>query len=128
MKIAVVIVRVLLGALLVFSAIVALFNLVPTPPLTGPIKIFMEGILASGYLFKLIKVTELVCGLALIVGRFTPLATVILFPISVNILFIHASLAPEGLPVALFVILANLFLAYAYRKNYETLVMSKPIQ
>lgn len=127
MKITVIIVRVLLGALFVFSAVTGLFNLIPVPPLTGPIKTFMEGIVASGYLFKLIKITELVGGLALIVGRFTPLATVILFPISVNILFTNAILAPEGLPVALFVIIANLFLAYAYRKNYATLVMAKPI-
>jgi putative oxidoreductase len=127
MKIAVIIVRVLLGALFVFSAVVVLFNLMTPPPQTGPIQKYMEGIIASGYLFKLIKITELVCGLALIIGRFTPLATVVIFPISVNILFTHAMLAPEGLPTAIFVIAANLFLAYAYRKNYATLVMAKPL-
>jgi putative oxidoreductase len=51
----------------------------------------------------------------------------VIFPISVNILFTHAMLAPEGLPTAIFVIAANLFLAYAYRKNYATLVMAKPL-
>lgn len=128
MKIAVIIVRILLGAMFVVFSIAYFFDLIPQPPMPdGPLKNYMMGIMASGYLMSLIKITELICGLALVIGRFAPLATVVIFPVSVNILFTHALLEQTGLPVAIFIILANLFLAYAYRKNYETLVMAKPI-
>jgi putative oxidoreductase len=127
MKIAIIVVRVLFGALLVFSSVVVLFNLVPQPPQTGAMQTFMEGMVATGYLLKLIKITELVCGIALIVGYFSPLATVVIFPITVNIFLVHAMMAPEGLPVGIFVLAANLFLAYAYRKNYAGLLTAKPI-
>jgi len=36
-------------------------------------------------------------------------------------------LAPQGLPVALFVIAAELLLAYRYRENYKGLLLPKPI-
>lgn len=125
MKIAVIIVRILLGLLLLFSSVVVLFKLAPQPEVQGAVKTFNEGLTASIYLMPLIKVTELICAIAFLTGFFVPLATVVLFPITVNIVLFHAFLAPEGLPIAIFVLLANLFLAYAYRKHYEPLLMVK---
>ena len=130
MKIAVIIARVLLGVIYVFFSAIVLFNLnlFDAPPPSGAFKAYMEGITASGYLMKFIKITEFVCGLVLISGRFAPLATVIIFPVSINILFTHAFTVPGALPIGITIMALNLFLAYAYRKNYATLVMAKPIQ
>jgi uncharacterized membrane protein YphA (DoxX/SURF4 family) len=125
MKIAVIIVRVLMGLLFLFSSVTYLFNLIPVPPMEGDMKTFGEGLAASGYLMTLIKVTELICSLALISGFFVPLALVILFPIIVNIFFVHLMLAPEGIPVAIFLLLASLFLAYAKRDHYKGLLAAK---
>lgn len=125
MKIATIIVRVLLGLLFVMSSVVVLFNLVKAPEPTGAVKAFMDGMVATGYLLHLIKITELVCGIAFVVGRFVPLATVVIFPITLNILLFHAFVAPEGLPMAIGIMIANLFLAYSYRQHYVTLVAVK---
>ena len=125
MKITVIIVRLLMGLMFLFASIVVLFKLVPQPELKGGAKLFMEGIAASIYLMPLLKVTELLCGIAFVSGRFVPLATVVIFPITLNILLYHAFLAPEGLPVAIALFLANLFLAYAYRKNYASILVAK---
>ena len=127
MKIAVIVVRILMGLMFLFASIVVLFNLVKAPEPTGNIKTFMDGIMATHYLLTLIKVTELVCGVAFIIGRFVPLATVIIFPITLNILLFHAFVAPEGLPTAIALLVGNLFLAYAYRKNYVPLLAAKPM-
>ena len=125
MKIIVIIVRLLMGLMFLFSSVVVLFKLMPQPELKGAVKIFMQGMEASVYLLPLIKVTELLCGIAFLLGRFVPLATVVIFPITLNILLYHAFLAPEGLPVAIPIFLANLFLAYAYRKNYAAMLVAK---
>jgi len=125
MKIAAMIVRILLGLLFLFSSIVVLFKLVPQPELKGGPKVFMEGMVASGYLLPLLKITELICGLAFVSGFFVPLATVVIFPIVLNILCYHAALAPEGLPVGILMLLGNLFLAFYYRKNYAGLLAVK---
>ncbi len=122
MKIAVIIVRVLMGLLFLFASIVVLFKLEPQPEQTGNVKIFMDGVNASGYLLPLIKITELLCGIAFVAGRFVPLATVVIAPIVVNIFFFHAFVDSSGLPVAIFLVLANIFLAYAYWDKFKPLL------
>lgn len=85
----------------------------------------MAGIMASGYLMTFIKVTELVCAIAFLIGRFVPLATVVIFPITLNILLTHIFVAPEGILTAALLLIGNLFLAWYYRKNYEPLFAMK---
>ena len=125
MKIAVVIVRTLMGALFLFASIVVLFNLMPQPEQTGNVKIFMDGMIATGYLLPLIKITELLCGLAFVSGFFVPLASVVIAPIIVNIFFFHALVDTSGLPVAVFLVLANSFLGYANWNKYKPMLAAK---
>ena len=125
MKIAVIIIRSLLGFIFLASAVVVLFNLVQAPPLTGNVKIFNEGLMATGYFIPMLKVIELICGIALLSGLFVPLALVVLFPISVHIFAYHAVLAPEGLVISIVILAANLFLAWHYRKSYEPLLRAR---
>ncbi len=122
MKTAIIIVRVLMGILFLFASITVLFNLFPQPELSGNNKIFMDGINASKYLLPLIKITELACGIAFVSGFFVPLATVVIAPIIINILFTHIFVSPEGLPVAIVLVLANIFLAYANRDKFAPLL------
>jgi len=119
MKLAMIFVRTLTGLLFVFASLTYFLNLVPQPELSGPMKTFNEGLNASTYFFTLLKVTELVCGIALLVGRFVPLALVILAPIVVNILMVHIFLERTGLPAAIFLVAAMAFLAYYYRENFS---------
>ncbi|MBE7175109.1 MAG: DoxX family protein [Mucilaginibacter polytrichastri] len=127
MKIAVAVVRILLGLLFLFASVAVLFNLVPKPPLTGAVKTFQDGLDASGYMMKLIKIPELICAIALIAGRYVALAVVVLFPIVINIFLFHAFLAPDGLPVAIFTLAATLFLVFAYWPHYAGLLKAKRI-
>jgi putative oxidoreductase len=125
MKIAVIIIRSLLGFIFLASAIVVLFDLVQAPPLTGALRTFNEGLLATGYFIPMLKVIELICAVALLSGFFVPLALVVLFPITVHIFVYHAVLAPEGLLISVFLLGANLFLAYHHRHSYASLFKAK---
>lgn len=121
MKIATVIVRTLLGLLFLFASLTYFFKLIEPPPPSGAMKLFNDGLEASRYLMPTTKLVELLCGLAFVTGRFVPLATVLIAPIIVNIFFIHVFLAPEGLPTAVLLVLANAFLAYRHRERYRPL-------
>ena len=125
MKIAVIIVRSLMGLLFLFASITFLFKLITPPPLTGAMKTFSDGLQASVYLMPTVKIIELGCGLAFLSGRFVPLATVPIAPIIVNILLVHAFLGPEGLPLALCLVAGNAFLAYHHRASYKPLFQSR---
>lgn len=121
MKIATIIVRSLIGLLLLFASISYFFDLIPEPPLSGAMKIFNEGIKASVYLMPMVKTVELICGLAFATGKFNKLAFIVLLPISINILFTHIFLAPEGIPVAAFLFLGNIFLIHTKWDSYKRL-------
>jgi putative oxidoreductase len=121
LKISVIIIRTLMGLLLVFASVTYLFKLITPPPATGAMKVFGDGLEASRYLMPTVKVIELICGLAFLSGRFVPLATVLMAPIIVNILLVHVFLGPEGIPVAVFLVFANAFVAYYHRASYRPL-------
>ena len=122
MKIAVITIRIILGLLFLFSSIAYFFNLMPPGEMSEGAQLFFSGMVASKYLLPVVKVIELLVGISLVTGKFVPLATVIIFPITVNIVLFHAFLAPEGMIVPIVILLGNLFLAYRYRENYQTLV------
>lgn len=127
MKIAMIIVRTLMGLLFIFASAVVLFNLVAPPP-EFPSEVarkFNEGLWATPYFIKLLKVTELLCGIAFVAGRYVPLATVVIAPIIINIFMYHAFVDRSGLPVAIFLVAANIFVAYYYRAHYRGLLEAK---
>lgn len=126
MKIAIIIVRVLIGLLFIFSSATYFLNVAPPPPeFSGEAKTFFDGIAASGYILPVVKVFELLCGLAFVSGRFVALAVVLIFPIMVNILLINAIHAPSGLPIVVPLFLGVLFLAYANREKYKPFLAAK---
>jgi len=125
MKIAVLIVRILMGLMFAFASIAFFFKLAEAPELTGSVKTFNEGIAASIYLMPTVKVFELLCAIAFLSGRFVPLATVVIFPVILNILLFHAFLQPEGLPIAILLMIGDLFLAYYNRNKYKSILAAK---
>jgi len=116
--------RVLLGLVFLFGGITGLLNLIPPPPdLPERLQTFNSGLMASGYFFPLLKGTETLCGLLLVTGFFVPLALVILAPIVINIILVHAFLAPDGLPLALIIGLLTAYLAF-FAEPYSRVVKS----
>ncbi|WP_395057089.1 DoxX family protein [Flavobacterium sp.] len=121
MKIATIIVRVLMGALLIFASASFFLKLAPEPEVTGDFKAFQVGIIASSYLMPLAKGLELLCGLSYLFGKYVTLANIIILPVTLNILLINLYMTPEGLPIAFFIFFANMFLIYRYWDNYKSL-------
>lgn len=119
MKITLIVVRVLMGLLFLFSVVGYIFQLMPQPELGQNALLFVTGLGASGYVMPFVKVVELLVAISFLTGRFVALSAVIIFPITINILLFHAVLAPDSLIVPIFLFAGNLFLAYAYRKNYD---------
>ena len=125
MKIAVIIVRTLIGLLFIFASLTYFLNVVPQPELNGNVRIFMDGLTASGYIMPIVKAFEFLCGLAFIVNRYIALAIVLIFPIAVNILLVNFFLLPDGLPIAILLFAGIVFLAYVNRQNYSPLLSAK---
>jgi putative oxidoreductase len=125
MKIAVIIIRVLIGLLFLFASVTYFLNVFPPQEMPGNAGTFMKGLEAAGYLLPLVKAIELLCGIAFVTGRFVPLALVLIAPIAINILLVHAILLPEGLPIAVLLVAGLIFLAYADFDKYKPLLEAK---
>ncbi|SEP55472.1 DoxX family membrane protein [Flavobacterium urocaniciphilum] len=123
MKIATIIVRVLLGAMMLFASISYFFNLMGEQPQpTGDLATLMAGFAASKYIFPVAKSIELLAGLMLVSGKFVRLGTIILLPISVNIFLIHTVVTGTDIPMAAAILVANLFLIYANWEAFKEIV------
>lgn len=112
--------RILLGLIFTVFGLIGLFNLIPPPPdLPERLQTFNAGLMAAGYFFPFLKLTEVTCGLLLLSGRFVPLALVVLAPIILNIFFVHAFLAPSGLVIAVLIGVLEFYLAF-YAQPYAS--------
>lgn len=128
MKIAVIIVRWLMGLMFLQASLLFFLKMTPAQPeLSKDITTYMAG-LTIGHTLEIIKAIELICAFLLLVGRYVALSLVILFPITVNILLYHAMLDPANMLVAVLIFVAHVFLIYAYRKNYSGMLNPKRIE
>jgi putative oxidoreductase len=117
----VIIARLLLGLIFVVFGFNFFFHFIKAPLPVGLAGTFVGGLFQSGYFFQLLKVVEILSGLLLLIGWFTPLVLIVLFPISLNILLFHAFLEPAGMPLGVIIIVLHLFLAWSYRNYYKPL-------
>ena len=118
--------RVVLGLIyFVFGLNFFLQFLPPQPHPEGVVAAFTGGLFQSGYFFPVLKGIEVVAGALLLIGFFVPLALVVVFPISVQILLFHVILAPAGAPMGIIIIALNLYLAWVYRDHYKPLFERK---
>ena len=89
------------------------------PPQPEPLGIageYISALIKTGYFFPVLKVCEISCGLALLMGFFLPLALIVIATIVVQITLFHAFLSPP-LALGLTLLLMNIFLGWAYRKS-----------
>ena len=121
MRIAILIIRILLGAFMIFASVAYFFNLIEAEAPTGNLLTFMTGIMASKYLLPLAKAVELIAGISLLSGKFMKVSLLALLPISINIFLIHTVTQLSDVPVAIFVLGSNLFLIYAHWDSYKVL-------
>jgi len=113
--------RIVLGLMFFVFGLYGFFNQTPPPDLPEKLLAFSTGLQASGYFFPLLKGTEIICGLLLLIGAFVPLALIILAPIVLNILLVHIFLAPSGLPIAIVIAVLEIYLAF-FASPYKEIV------
>jgi len=121
--------RILLGLIFFVFGIIGLFDLIPPPPnMPERMMTFMNGMMATGYMMKLIKITEVVCGALLLSNMFVSLALVVLAPVVLNIFLVHAFMAPDGLVLAVVIVALEIYLAFfadPYRQTIRQLFRRK---
>jgi len=117
--------RVVLGLTFFVFGLNGFLHFLPQPPMSGPPADFAGALFATGYMFPLIKGTEVVAGLLLLSNRYVPLALAVLAPVVVNIVAFHAFLAPAGMILPLVVLGLELYLARTYRGAFAPMLQAR---
>ncbi len=79
----------------------------------------------STHYFYFVGGVMVVSGVLFLVGRFVPLALVLLGPVLVNILIFHIVMAPRGIELGLFATLLWLLVFYQVRSAFAGLFQAK---
>ena len=114
--------RLFLGLAFTVFGLNFFLHFLPMPPAPPRAAAFGGALFASGYLFPLLKVTEVAAGVLLLSNLFVPLALTVLAPIIVNIVGFHLFLAPAGLGIPLAILAAEIFLAVTYRAAFAPML------
>jgi putative oxidoreductase len=120
MKIAVLIARILLGLMFLVFGLNIYFHFIPMQVPPGDVGTLMGLMFKYGW-FTFYGILYVVGGLLLLIGRFVPIALVLLGPIIVNILLFHITFNPSGIGPGLVVAVLEIFLIYAYREHFKAL-------
>jgi putative oxidoreductase len=123
----VLVVRSLLGLTFVVFGLNGFFHFLPLPaPPPGPAAQLAAGLAASGYFVPLQKGIEVAAGLLLLAGVWVPLTLAVLAPIVVSVFAFHLFLVPQGMPVAIFLLAAEIHLACVHRTAFAALFRPRP--
>lgn len=117
--------RVFFGIVLMVWVGMGVFGWEP-PPVSSESEKLRDAIFESGYIIPSVLTVYFVAGISFLLNRFAPLASVLLFPVSLNIFMFHSFMNPNArsLSIAGALLAANCVLIYRYRQAYLPILKS----
>jgi hypothetical protein len=122
-----VIARFLMGVPLVVFGLNGFLNFIPQPstPMAPGAAAFAGALMASGYMMKLIGLTQIITGVLLVTNRYVPLALALFAPFIVNSIAFHVFLEHTGLPMAAIFLALEVYLAWIYRQAFASMLQAR---
>ena len=114
--------RIILGLIFAVFGLNKLIGFLDMPPPEGAAGAFMGALFATGYFFPFLGIVESVCGILLLIGKYTRLAAIVLMPVTINIVLFHVSLAPAAGAAGYLTFVLNVVLVMAYKEDLEGLL------
>ncbi|MCP9763272.1 DoxX family protein [Lacihabitans soyangensis] len=113
----------LFGLLLLNGGLDKYLHYMPVPPnlpeaLMKDNAAFME----ISWLMPLVGAAEILAGLLIIFPKTRALGAIVAFPVMLGVLFVHLTVAPEGLPIAAVIWLILGWIIYDNRKKYLPMI------
>ena len=131
MKYAVWFLRILFASWMIPAGVNHFIPLFPQPMGSQPLSQELISALIDSGLFDLVKAVELIAGVCVLTGFYTPLALILCMPVSFCVFYWDAPLEGWGSRAALFgysVLICNVLLCLAYFRSYRSMfaLRSKP--
>ncbi len=113
----------LFGLMFINAGLNKFFNYMPVPEdLPGEMLKVLEAFMTIGWLMPLVAVVEIIGGLLYIFPKTRALGAIVILPVLVGILLTHIVNAPSGLPIAIVLLLINLWVLFENRDKYSAII------
>jgi putative oxidoreductase len=117
------VISLLFGLMYINSGLNKFFHYMPMPKeMPENMMKVMGAFMEIGWLMPLIAIVEIIAGILVITNKFRALGAIMLFPITVGILLTHIVNIPSGLPVAIVLMLINLWIIIENREKYLPII------
>lgn len=117
--------RMVFGGWMIYAGLNHWFHFTPQPYGQNPVSIeFTTALIESG-VFDVVKATEFITGVLVVIGAYVPLALVAALPVSVNVAYFNLVLEHNGVVnyvAGTLVLGLNLLLMLAYVNSYRPLL------
>lgn len=110
--------RLIVGAAMVAFGASKFFNQPPNPDVMGEGMFAIMTVLYSPFML-VIGVLEVVSGLALLVGKFVPVALTLLIAIMLNAFLLHIFYDPKNYLFSLIFLILGIVLVYAHKEKFK---------
>lgn len=119
--------RIMLGLLFLVSAVdgfwwMATGNHLIHPPTSPKGLEFETALQNAGFFWPLLKTINLLGGLSLLLNVVPALGLALIAPVMTVIVLFHFAINPQGIPVAIILIVTGGLLVWAYRERYAALL------
>ena len=124
MKYAVWFVRLVFAAWMIPAGLNHFVTLFPQPMGSKPLSHELIVALLDSHLFDLVKAVELIAGISVLTGLFTPLGLIVCMPVSFCVFYWDTPLEGWGSRASIFgeaALLSNVLLCLAYSRSYRTM-------
>jgi uncharacterized membrane protein YphA (DoxX/SURF4 family) len=113
----------LFGLMFINAGLNKFFNYMPAPTDLPPSMLkVMKAFMDISWLMPLVGVAEVIGGVLFIIPKYRALGAIIVFPVMIGILLTNIFNAPSGLPIALVMLVINLWALFENREKYMPMV------
>jgi uncharacterized membrane protein YphA (DoxX/SURF4 family) len=117
------VISLLFGLMFINSGLNKLFHYMPMPKdMPENMLKLMAAFMEIGWLMPLIAVVEIIGGVLFIIPKYRALGAIMIFPIMIGILLTHIINAPSGMPIAIILMVINVWVIIENREKYLPMV------
>ena len=116
------VVGILFGLMMANSGVSKFTDHMPAMEMPEAATDLIQAFMASGWLFQLIAVAEIIGGILFAIPKYRALGALIIFPVNVGIFLFNAVLSPSALPVAVILLAINIWVLWENRQVFRLLV------
>uniref|UniRef100_UPI0040487463 DoxX family protein n=1 Tax=Roseivirga sp. TaxID=1964215 RepID=UPI0040487463 len=114
---------VLFGLMFINAGLNKFFNYMPVPEdMPENLVNMMGAMMEISWLMPLIAIAEILGGILFLFPKYRPLGAIVIFPVMVGIMLTHILDAPSGMPIALALLVINLWVIFENREKYMHMI------